>query len=111
MNQTFLNLAIFAASLGSFADASSDAHAKANTYVANCRFEQPLDTYSFCNLNTYAGANAYQCALEEAMAKCKISYNADCIIIGANFTNIISHEFVGYKACEAKVYIHGYQLN
>ena len=111
MTKIFLILATLMANVSALAAVSPDAQAKANTYVANCRFEQPLDTYSYCNEHSYAGANAYECAREEALAKCKISYNTDCIVVGVNFTNIISQEFIGYKACEAKVYIHGYQLN
>lgn len=111
MKKTFILLGFFVANLVSVTNAAPDVHAKTNTYMASCRFEQPLDTYSSCSEDSYAGLNAFQCAREEAISKCKISYNADCIVVGFNFTSIISQEFVGYKACESKVYVHGYRLN
>lgn len=86
------------------------APATTSTYVGRCRFEAPLDTYSSCADGTYAGERAFRCAEDEAISACQESYNSDCIPAGVHYRTIISQEFVGYKACEVTVLVHGYRL-
>ncbi len=99
------------------------------TYTATARFSQPLHTNQRCegpsptrydsdftdairySEGSWAGFKAYESAAVEAMNACKIDYNSDCKIVAASYREIMSREFVGYKACEAKVVIHGYRLN
>ena len=99
------------------------------TYTATARFSQPLSTNHRCegpspsrydseftnairfDEGSWAGFKAYELAAVEAMNACKIDYNSDCKIVAASYREIMSREFIGYKACEATVSIHGYRLN
>lgn len=99
------------------------------SYTATARFSQPLSTnhlcegpspsrydYEFSNSvrlyeGSWAGYKAYEIAALSAMNACKIGFNSDCKIVAAAYQDIISMEFIGYKACEATVVVHGYRLN
>ncbi len=98
------------------------------SYVSTFRYSQPLTGVDICrgpnsaqldnqivqhqreNDGTWAGQQAYNLAASEALASCKNDYNSDCKIVSARYKDIISTEFIGYKACEAKVLVHGYRL-
>ena len=98
------------------------------SYVSTFRYSQPLTGVDICrgpntaqldnqivqaqreDEGTWAGQQAYNLAASEALASCKNDYNSDCKIVSARYKDIISTEFIGYKACEAKVLVHGYKL-
>ena len=84
--------------------------ATAGEYGGSCRFENPLSSYESCEAWSEAGETAAQCALERAMLKCRQDFNSDCVPQGAVYHTIISQEFIGYKACEARVLVHGFRL-
>ena len=82
-----------------------------STFTSSCRYEHPLDTYEGCAAWTYAGQSAEECARARAMLDCRKAFSADCVLEGVTFSEILSLEFIGYKACEATVTVHGYRLN
>ncbi len=90
--------------------ANSGTPATVQSYTATCRYEHPLSTWDGCRNYTRAGAEARQCAEDEAILLCEQNYNTDCLFKGVKFKTIISHEFIGYKACEATVTVHGYRV-
>ena len=99
------------ASLAATQPAAQDGKgAVANTYVKTCRFERPLDTYDGCDDDTWAGRQAEECAENEAVVACQNAYNSDCNVVGTTYKTIISEEFIGYKACEATVIVHGFRI-
>ncbi|MGZ3695165.1 MAG: hypothetical protein ACXWQO_13580 [Bdellovibrionota bacterium] len=81
------------------------------SYTKSYRFEHPLDTYDSCSGYSEAGSEAEAGAENEAMLACQRDYNSDCVVIGRRFVTIMSHEFIGYKACEAQVTVHGYRMS
>ncbi len=80
------------------------------SHSATCRYPYPLSTYQGCNEYTHAGREAGDCALDQALSDCKDEHNSDCVEVGTTYREIISTEFIGYKACEATVRVHGYRL-
>lgn len=78
-------------------------------FVEKCRNVHPLSTYEDCHIDSDSGYGAYLCALNDALIRCKNAANVDCVEIGASLRSIISHEFVGYKACEATVTVRGWR--
>lgn len=88
---------------------SINAHASGQLFVESCKNVHPLSTYEDCNGYTNYGYGAYLCALNEAMLKCKAAAYVDCVELGRSFKNIISNEFVGYKACQATVTVRGWR--
>jgi|GEM_PF-3667212 len=93
-----------------------------HAYTATAQYPRPLDTFEAClgpdpasdsqllTGVTQAGLEAFLAAKQEALNACHNQYNADCKVVSAEYREIISLEFIGYKACEAKVVVHGYQL-
>jgi hypothetical protein len=91
--------------------AAQAASFEGQAYTRAARFEHPLDTYDSCGPNSEAGYEAHQVALNEAMLACRQGYNADCVVTGTRYVTILSREFIGYKACEAQVTVHGYRMS
>ncbi|MES2769971.1 MAG: hypothetical protein V4596_12570 [Bdellovibrionota bacterium] len=89
--------------------ATLNANAAGNLFVEKCRNTHPLSSYEDCSINTNSGYGAYLCALDEATIRCRSAGNVDCVELGVTFKNIISNEFIGYKACEAKVTVRGWR--
>jgi hypothetical protein len=85
--------------------------ASAKTYTRSCRFEQPLNTFDRCDEDSWAGHNAKECARDKAMQACGENYSSDCIVRSVVYQNYISREFIGYKACEVTISVHGYRVN
>lgn len=99
------------------------------SYVSTARFSQPITGYERCvgpnpalldlqipesvrdQRGTFPGWNAYIKAASQGLSVCKNDYNSDCKIVSAKYTDIVSVEFIGYRACEAEVVVHGYRLN
>ncbi len=99
------------------------------TYTATARYAAPLSTFERCegpspaalNLDlpayvreyegTIAGRSAYHIAVSEALSACKNDMNADCKIVSALYKDFVSTEFIGYKACDASITVHGYRMN
>jgi hypothetical protein len=119
MKKMIFNSLLVLVCAGVYADActasgqafANDGTAVASTYTAKCRFERPLDTYESCDEFSCAGNTARECAEDEALGQCKDEYNSDCVIVDIQYTTIISEDFIGYKACEAHVTVHGFRLN
>lgn len=104
---------MFLSLLGShaaIAASSSRGGATQSSYTATCRFPYPLDTYDQCDEFSSAGSEAEECARNQALVDCRNESNSDCVSEGATYEQIVSTEFVGYKACEATVHIHGYRV-
>lgn len=96
----------FAAPLAALADTSFTGR----SYVKTARFEHPLDTYDACSPHSYAGAEARETAIREALLACRADFASDCVIKGTSFRAVMSREFIGYKYCEAKVTVVGFLL-
>lgn len=79
------------------------------TYSSTCRYPYPLSTYQGCGDYTRAGSEAAECARAQAFENCKDEYNSDCIEIGVTYREVLSLDFIGYKACEATVLVHGFR--
>ena len=94
----------------------------AQTYTTISRFSQPLTGTEPCvgpdpaypefsrYSETWPGVRAYEQAAAESFNACKNDFNSDCQVVSASYRDVISTEFIGYKACEARVVVHGYKL-
>jgi hypothetical protein len=98
------------------------------TYTAKARYSIPLTSFDRClgpnpaalnadllaheqfNRGTVAGESAYLVAALESLNACKNDFNADCKIISASYKDYVSTEFIGFKACDATITVHGYRL-
>jgi hypothetical protein len=105
---TFSGLQTFAQDSG---NGNGEQTAEVKTFVATARYENPLDTFERCDAFSFAGISAARIAQDEAVNACKDEFNADCIVVSADYQDIVSTEFIGYKACSATVTVHGYKLN
>lgn len=56
------------------------------------------------------GQMAFISAVDAAMNECQMLFHSGCRVASAKYKDFISTEFVGYKACEATVVVHGYRL-
>jgi hypothetical protein len=88
---------------------ASAANFVGGTYSSSCRYPYPLSTYQGCSDYTHAGSEAAECARDQAFENCRNEYNSDCIEVGVTYREIVSLEFIGYKACEATVLVHGFR--
>lgn len=86
-----------------------NAQAASQLFTERCRNVHPLSTYERCSMNSEYGYGAYLCALNDAEYRCKSAGNLDCVEVGVSLKNIVSQEFVGYKACEATVTVRGWK--
>ncbi len=98
------------------------------TYTAKARYAIPLSTYQRCqgpspaalnidlspeireSFGTEAGESSYMIAAVEALSACKNDMNADCKIVSASYKDFVSKEFIGFRACDATITVHGYRL-
>ena len=78
------------------------------TYLGSCKYNHPLDAFELCTPYSEAGQEALDCARREARLRCREAGAVDCQLLGVNFHEIFSKEFIGYKSCEAKVIYSGF---
>lgn len=90
---------------------AADTTAKVLVFTGHGRYEHPLSTYEDCNPYTFAGIRAAAEAERDARNQCHDAFNDDCVVVTTTYKPILSQEFIGYKACESTVIVHGYQLN
>jgi hypothetical protein len=112
MKMLTLSLVLLANSaFASVTDKEVVVSAKGSQYTARARFDSPLSTYERCDGFSWAGQEAEARALESATDACQAGYNLDCIHVSTTYNSVMSHEFIGYKTCEAVVRLRGYRLS
>lgn len=110
MKNVILSSLIFVAG-GLIASSAAQAQsAQVRSYSHTCQYEAPLSTYSRCDRNSWAGRAAFDCAVNEALLQCEEGHSSDCVVRGARYRSIISHQFIGYKACSVTVSVTGYRV-
>ncbi len=88
---------------------SGTAFAGPTYYTAIYQSSYPLAGYEKCGFRGFIGQDAYEVAANEANAQCEEDGNLDCNEVSIRFKEIISTEFIGFKACEAKVVVRGWK--
>jgi hypothetical protein len=104
-----ISVATFLSGLSSVANAKNSF--AGHVYAATERATSPLTTYEACSEYSDVGRMARHAAESDAVLECENDFNADCVVEGRKFRVIVSREFVGYRACEVTVYVHGYKSN
>lgn len=98
-------------------------------FTSTVHYSQPLTTFDTClganpavtrnNWDygrsviegaTNAGAQAYSEAARIALNACEQKNNFKCLIVSAAYNDVISTEFIGYKACRATVTVLGIKV-
>ncbi len=76
-----------------------------------CTYAAPLTTYQRCDESSYGGRWAENCAIQRTLRTCRTLGYIDCHSVGVEFVDVLSKEFVGYRACQANAFIVGYNSN
>ena len=58
---------------------------------------------------TTAGREAYSEAASLAINICKQNRNYDCRVVSAEYKDVVSTLFIGFKGCQATVVVRGYK--
>ncbi len=81
-------------------------------YEGKCFANEPLATWERCDVNSYVGKAAMDCAMKEALDACNndpYRVNGNCAVSAAVAEPVGSIEFLGFRRCLGRAVAFGYQ--